>query len=82
MITVKFFGMVGSGKSIVEIDRDEITVNQVFQVILKDYPEFTEKQLEQAVLFVNRQQITGRKRLSIVLKDSDELALLSPASGG
>ena len=82
MITVKFFGMVGSGKSTVEIDKDEISVKQVFEFVLTSYLEISEKQLEQAVMFVNRQQITGRKRLTVVLKDSDELALLSPASGG
>jgi len=36
----------------------------------------------QAIMFVNKQHISGNKRFSEVLKDGDELALLSPASGG
>ncbi|MCB8817456.1 MoaD/ThiS family protein [Desulfosporosinus shakirovi] len=33
-------------------------------------------------MFVNKQHINGKKRFSVLLKDGDELALLSPSSGG
>lgn len=94
MITVKFFGMLrfDSGISSLLIDKGTVrqefsdgeafTVKQALNEVKRQCPNISEQQLQEAILFINKQQVTGPKRFSIVLKDGDELALLSPAGGG
>lgn len=82
MITVKFFGLIRVDTNIDTLTVDEGTVNQVINEVIRRYPNISREQLMQAVMFVNKKQITGNRRFSIMLKDSDELALLSPISGG
>ena len=82
MIKVRFFGMLGVDNNVAMLEMDNGTVKQVLDLVREKYPSISEKQLSQAVLFLNKEQLTGQKRFSTILKDADELALLSPASGG
>lgn len=82
MITVKFFGLVSIKANIRQLLVKEGTVRQVLNEVNEKCPSFTEQQMIQAVMFINKQQVSGKKRFSIVLKEGDELALLSPLSGG
>ena len=82
MITVKFFGLISVDSNIRQLFVKEGTGRQVFNEVMQSCPSITEQQLRQLIMFVNKQHISGNKRFSVVLKDGDELALLSPASGG
>lgn len=82
MITVKFFGLISLESDVRQLKVKDGTVRQVLNEIKKLYPGFTDQQIKSAVMFINKEQVNGRKRFSIVLKDGDELALLNPLSGG
>lgn len=82
MITVKFFGLISLEVNIKKMIVNEGTVRQVLNEIMIKCPNFTEEHVKQAIMFINKQQVSGNKRFSIALKDGDELALLSPLSGG
>jgi molybdopterin converting factor small subunit len=89
MITVKFFGLLGleNDKSMLQIEESlistqDVTIKQVFDEILKTCPKMNEKKLSQAILFLNKEQLTAKNRLSTRLKDGDLLTFLSPAGGG
>jgi len=82
MITVKFYGLLSLECNLRQLLVKAGTVRQVLNEILQSCPNISEQQLSQAILFVNKQHISGHKRFSVVLKDGEELALLSPASGG
>ena len=89
MITVKFFGLLGleNEKSTLLLFEDlllpaDVTLKQVFEEILKSCPKTSEKKLNQAILFLNKNQLTSKNRLSTKLKSGDELTFLSPAGGG
>jgi len=82
MITVKFFGLISIDTNMRQIFANEGTVRDVLDQVKQSCPDISEQQLKQAVLFVNKEQISGNKRFSVMLNDGDELALLSPGSGG
>ena len=82
MITVKFFGLISVDYNIMQLHVKEGTVRQVLNEIRHSYPNISEQQLLQVIMFINKQHISGNKRLSVVLKDGDELVLISPSSGG
>jgi molybdopterin converting factor small subunit len=81
-VTVKFFGLIRVHANVRQLLINEGTVRQVLQEVKQRCPEISEQQLQQAILFVNKQQISGKKRFSRMLREGDELALLSPSSGG
>jgi len=82
MITVKFFGLLSLDTNVRQLSVHEGTIRQVLNEVKQICPNIIEQQLMQAIMFVNKQHISGNKRFSVVLKDGDELALLSPSSGG
>lgn len=82
MITVKFFGLISVDNNIRQLLVKEGTVRQVLNEIIQSCPNISEQQLRQVIMFVNKQHISGNRRFFVVLKDGDELALLSPSSGG
>lgn len=82
MITVKFFGLIRVDNNISHIVVKEGKVRQVLGEVKKACPGISEQQLMQAIMFVNKKHITGNKGFSMVLKDGDELVLISPSSGG
>lgn len=82
MITVKFFGLLRVNNNIKQLRVKEGTVRQVLDEVMRLHPSITEQQLKQAIMVINKKQITGNKRFSIKLKEGDELVFLSPASGG
>ena len=82
MITVKFFGLISVDCNIRQLIIKEGSVRQVLNEVMQNCPNISEQQLRQVIIFVNKQHICGNKRFSVVLKDGDELALISPSSGG
>ena len=80
MITVKLFGLLC-----------EYTGQRQFTVKAKTVREairkaaemgIDKKQMHGALIYLNDMPLTGARRLSTKLSDGDELALLSPVSGG
>ena len=82
MITVKFYGLISIDSNIRQLLLKEGTVRQVLNEVKQSCPMISEEQLIQAIMVINKQHISGYKRFSVVLRDGDELALLSPVSGG
>lgn len=82
MITVKLFGLLSLDTNVRQLSVKAGTIRQVLNEVKQNCPNISEQQLMQAIMFVNKQHISGNKRFSVVLEDGDELALLSPASGG
>ena len=82
MITVKFYGLISVDSNIRQLPVKEGTVRQVLNEVIRSCPDISEQQIMQVIMFVNKQHISGNKRFSVLLRDGDELALLSPASGG
>lgn len=82
MITVKFFGLLSVDNNVRQLLVKEGTVRQVLNEVKQSCPMISEEQLIQAIMVINKQHISGNKRFSVVLRDGDELALLSPVSGG
>lgn len=82
MITVKFFGLISVDNNIKQLLVKEGTVRQVLNEVRQSCPNISEQQLGQVILFINKLHVSGNKRFSVVLKDGDELALISPSSGG
>jgi len=82
MITVKFFGLISVDSNIRQLFVKEGTVRQALNEVMQSCPSISEQQLMQLIMFVNKQHISGNKRFFVVLKDGDELALISPSSGG
>lgn len=82
MIIVKFYGLISVDNNIGQLAIHEGTVRQVINEVIRLHPNISKEQLMQSIMFVNKKQVVGNSRFSIVLKDGDELALLSPVSGG
>lgn len=82
MITVKFFGLISVDYNIRQILVKEGSVKQALEEIRKNCPHIPEQHLMKALLFVNKHHLSGNKRLFVILKDGDELALINPSSGG
>lgn len=82
MITVKFLGLLSVDNNVRQLLVKEGTVRQVLNEVKQSCPMISEEQLIQAIMVINKQHISGYKRFSVVLRDGDELALLSPVSGG
>ncbi|OLN29092.1 MoaD/ThiS family protein [Desulfosporosinus metallidurans] len=82
MIIVKFFGLISVDSNIRQLLVKEGTVRQVLNEVMQSCPNISEQQLMQVIMFVNKLHISGKKRFSVVLKNGDELALISPSSGG
>ncbi len=82
MITVKFFGLISVEFNIKQLLVKAGPVKQIFREVMQRNPNISEQQLMQLIMFVNKQHISGNKRLSMILEDGDELVLISPTSGG
>jgi molybdopterin converting factor small subunit len=82
MIKVKFFGMINVKNNISQLEMNEGTVKEVIKQIIEKNPEIKAKELKEAVIFVNKKNITGNKRFSLKLKDKDEISFLTPSGGG
>lgn len=82
MIIVKFFGLISVDYNLRQLTLKDGKVSHILNEIVKLYPNISRNQLMQCTMFVNNKPIHGKKDFSMVLKDGDELALLSPSSGG
>lgn len=81
MITVKFFGLLNVNNSIRQCTVQGDKFEDVIEQIISMYPSITKKQLLSSVIFINKNQLV-KKNLKLALKDGDEVAFISPTSGG
>lgn len=82
MVTVKFFGLISVDYNIRQLTIKAGKVSEALKEIVRQRPDISERQLIQAIMVINKNPVYGRKRLSIELKDGDELVFLSSVSGG
>lgn len=82
MIKVRFFGFIRSqiGLSYAEIDADRI--DEALKLICKEYRNIKLDTLKDSLIFVNSINIADLKRFKTVLKEGDEVMILSPVAGG
>ena len=85
MITVKFFGLLNVDNNIkcliVDTEKPKDVKYVIDEIVFKN-PSITKKQLLSSVIFINKNQVVSKKSLAITLKDGDEIAFISPTSGG
>ncbi|MBE0450886.1 MAG: MoaD/ThiS family protein [Clostridia bacterium] len=82
MFEIKFFGWIRNEVGVSKLTMSERTVIETLEEIIKTYPQIDKTHLMNSILFINKKPIIGKKRLTMILKDGDELAILSPVSGG
>jgi molybdopterin converting factor small subunit len=82
MITVKFFGALRIDHDIKEVSCNEGTVTQTIEWIIRRYPNIKKHHLTHSIMMLNKTPLTKTNRLSVLLKDGDELVFLSPVAGG
>lgn len=82
MITVKFYGLINVDNNIKKLTVEDGKLKDVIEEIITKYPSITKKQLLSSVIFINKKQVSSKKSLSTMLKDGDEIAFISPTSGG
>lgn len=82
MFEIRFFGWIRNEIGISKLSMSERTVIEALEEIIRCYPQIDKSQLMQSVLFINKKPTIGKQRLFITLKAGDELAILSPVSGG
>lgn len=79
-VKVKFFAshrrVVGKSELDIEL-AEEITVNQLIEIIMAKYPEL-KKLTEATIVSLNHNFVDGDE----LLKDGDEVALFPPVEGG
>lgn len=82
MVTVKFFGMysIDYGMKSTTVHRGR--VSDILERLSDKYPQITVKGLKRGIMIINTVPVYGNARFSVILEDGDELAFLSPASGG
>jgi len=77
------------GKSEIEIDFNEKTINDLLKYLIKKYPKF-EKEFfkdnneltEYICIFINDKPLSALNGLDTFLKDGDEVLFFMPISGG
>lgn len=82
MITVRFFAMLKNkaGREVIEIPcEDEMTLRELQDTIIKEFPEIKEYLSGKRVLVSVNQEFAEPDS---VVKDGDEVAFLPPFSGG
>ncbi len=82
MITVRFFAMLKNkvGREVIEIPCEgEITLRELQDTIIKEFPEISEYLSGKRVLVSVNQEFAEPDS---VVKDGDEVAFLPPFSGG
>lgn len=82
MFEIKFFGWIRHEVGISKLLMSERTVLEALEEIMRCYPHVDKSYLMQSILFINKKPAIGKQRLFIKLKAGDELAILSPMSGG
>ncbi|MCG8514302.1 MAG: MoaD/ThiS family protein [Halanaerobiales bacterium] len=82
MILVRFFGTLrlSIGESRLEMEAERI--DQLLVKINQKYNKIGIKQLKNAVIFINNQNINKLERFKSRLKDGDEVLFISAMGGG
>lgn len=82
MVTVKFFGMYSIDYGMRSTTIQEGRIGDMLVALSIKHPQITIKGLNCGIMIINNVPVYGKDRFSVVLNAGDELAFLSPASGG
>ncbi|MFW5838666.1 MAG: MoaD/ThiS family protein [Bacillota bacterium] len=82
MVTVSVFGLLRSNHNIKQFSIDACGMRDVVEYLKKTYPHITNKELEEAILFVNQEKIMHMKRFDIPLTDGDNIVFTTYVGGG
>lgn len=82
MIRVRFFGFIRSQTGVSSMDIDVGTVDDALRLISSEYDNIRLDMLKNSLIFVNSVNITELRMFKTILKDGDEVMILSPAAGG
>jgi len=80
MVTIRLFGPIRENYGQGRINVEAGTVREVMARAVQQGVD--KKLFTKAIIFVNGQAVVGGRRWAVRLRDGDELALLSPVSGG
>lgn len=82
MVTVTFFGLLRSNHQIRQFTMNAKNMRDIIKYIKTHYPNITNCELEEAVLFVNKNKTMHMKRFDIPLDDGDDVIFTTYVGGG
>lgn len=82
MIRVRFFGFIRSQAGVSSIEIDAGSVDAALRLISSKFDNLSLDALKNSLIFVNSVNISELKMFKTVLKNGDEVMILSPAAGG
>lgn len=83
MVRVRFFGLYRLDLKTDEISLEAATVSELIKKLAEKFPPLKTKDFKDGVIFLNGEMIFKyKKKYRTVLKDGDEVMIMSPASGG
>lgn len=82
MITVKFFGLLRLKIDDKTLTLEAKTIDELLKNINIIYPQISISELKNSQIFVNGQNITGKKMFKTKINHNDEVHILSAAAGG
>jgi len=80
MITIKLYGLIREQCGLERLQVEASTVREAMEQASLNGIEKT--LFKDAIIFVNKKQLSGLSRFSYKLKDGDEISLLSALGGG
>lgn len=82
MVKVRYFGTARTKFGTPSDEFEVGSVNELAEALNNKYPKYAVKDLRNFLYYVNGEPIASLKMFKTPLKDGDEVAMLSPVSGG
>lgn len=82
MVTVKFFNLIRSNHGVEQASVHAGKLSDIMKEIRVVFPEITMQELQDAVLFINKEKVMHLDRFSINIKDEDEVVFTNFVGGG
>lgn len=82
MVLVKFMSLLRSKYNITSFECSARDMREVLDYIKKTYPKVQFKDIDQAILFINQEKVSHRKRFETPLKPGDIIVFTNFVGGG
>jgi molybdopterin converting factor small subunit len=82
MVTVSVFGLLRSNHHLKSFSIDASSMRDVVNYIKTTYPQVTNHEIEEAVLFINQKKVMHMKRFETALNVGDSVVFTTYVGGG